>query len=245
MVTKKRRRIHVGTSGWVYSDWCGPFYPDGLGSDQRLPFYARHFDTVEINATFYRLATHAATEKWQAAVPKGFRFVAKGSSFITHRLKLRNCAQAVERYFERLEPLRSLEVVLWQLPQNFPADLARIDEFLGMLPRHVRHAMEFRDPTWWNPDVYEVLRRHEVAFCGVSHPELPDDVVPTTDLLYVRFHGLGEQLYDYHYSDEEMEPWAKAIRRHRRGRDVWVFFNNDWHCQALDNARTFRDMLTQ
>lgn len=227
----------------MYADWCGRFYPDGLPATKRLPFYAERFDTVEINATFYRLATLRGAEGWERLAPKGFRFVAKGSAFITHRLKLRNCEQAVSRYFERLQPLESLAVVLWQLPERFPQDLERIDAFLAMLPQHVRHAMEFRDPWWWRDEVRDLLASHRVAFCAVSEKRLPPDVVPTTDFLYVRFHGLGEQPYHYLYSEAELREWVERVKRHRRGREVYVFFNNDWYAHAIENAETFRGML--
>ena len=234
----------MGTSGWVYRDWCGLFYPPDLPAKERLRFYTEHFDTVEINSTFYRLASLAGTATWQRTVPRGFRFVAKGSQFITHRLKLRDCERAVARFFERLEPLSSLRAVLWQLPESFPRDVDRVDAFLAILPEHVRHALELRDPWWWDePRAREVLERHRVAFCAVSHPALPPDVIPTTDFLYVRFHGLGERKYDYHYSPAELAEWVERLKAPMRGRETYVFFNNDYHCQAIDNAKTFAHLL--
>jgi uncharacterized protein YecE (DUF72 family) len=237
------KRIHVGTSGWVYKDWCGVFYPHKLPAAERLSFYAREFDVVEINATHYRLASPNMVEGWNRIVPPGFRMVAKGSQFITHRLKLRNCEQAVERFFAPLSALRSLSCVLWQFPQVMPRDLGRIDAFCALLPRHVRHALEFRDPAWWSDDVFALLEKHRMAFCAVSHPALPPDVVPTTDFLYVRFHGLGEKLYDYDYSPQQLAGWAARLRPHLRQRELYAFFNNDWHCQAIRNAKSFRQLL--
>lgn len=240
--------MRVGTSGWVYGDWRGTFYPDDLPARDRLAFYAKRFDTVEINSTHYRLASAPAVAAWQACLPRGFHMVAKGSAFITHRLKLRGCEGALDRFFEPLAPLVSLRVVLWQLPARFPLDLERVDRFLEALPRRpngraVRHAMEFRDPWWWRDEVRDLLARHRVAFCAVSHPELPDDVVVTGDLVYVRFHGLGPVKYHYDYSDAELAPWASRLRPHVGVRDVYAFFNNDYEAHAIRNGERFRELL--
>jgi uncharacterized protein YecE (DUF72 family) len=250
MLSRERQRAHaasvyVGTSGWVYKDWCGVFYPEKLAATRRLEHYAREFDTVEINATHYRLASHAMVQNWNRIVPAHFRMVAKGSAFITHRLKLKNCEQAVQRFFEPLLGLRSLTCVLWQFPQVMPRDLERLEHFLSLLPKSVRHVCEFRDPSFWADDVTSLLARYRVAFCAVSHPALPSDIVPTTDLLYVRFHGLGEKLYDYLYSDAQLAEWARRLRKHLPGRELYAFFNNDWHCQAIQNAKTLRTLLTK
>ena len=243
-----RRTVRVGTSGWVYGDWRGAFYPDELPARDRLAFYAERFDTVEINSTHYRLASAPAVAAWQACLPRGFHMVAKGSAFITHRLKLRNCEAAIERFFAPLAPLTSLRVVLWQLPARFPLDLERVDRFLAALPkrpngRAIRHAMEFRDPWWWRDEVRDLLARHRVAFCAVSHPELPDAVVVTGDLVYARFHGLGPAKYHYDYSDAELVPWAARLRPHLGARDVYAFFNNDYEAHAIRNGERLREML--
>jgi uncharacterized protein YecE (DUF72 family) len=238
--------IHVGTSGWVYADWCGRFYPEKLPARRRLEHYARHFDTVEINATHYRLATPSQVAGWNAVLPETFHTVAKGSAFLTHRIKLAGplLERGVARFFEPLSAMKTLRVVLWQLPQIFPRDLERLDRFFSLLPRHVRHALEPRDPWWWNDEVAALLRQHEIAFCAVSHPALPADVVPTTDFLYVRFHGLGEQLYHYKYTRRELTQWVDRLAAARRGRALYAFFNNDWVCNAIADATVFRALLS-
>jgi uncharacterized protein YecE (DUF72 family) len=239
----RRFTTRVGTSGWVYSDWSGVFYPEGLPARSRLAYYAERYDTVEINATHYRLASAPAVAQWQAALPRGFHMVAKGSAFITHRLKLRGCEQPLARFFAPLEGLTSLRCVLWQLPQQAPRDLERVDQFLAILPKHVRHALELRDPWWWSDEVRALCAKHRVALCAVSHPELPETIVDTTDLVYLRFHGLGPTKYLYDYSDDELRPWVERLRPYLGKRDVYVFFNNDYHGHALRNAITFREML--
>jgi uncharacterized protein YecE (DUF72 family) len=243
-----RRVVRIGTSGWVYSDWAGTFYPPDLPARDRLAYYAERFDTVEINATHYRLASERATAVWQSVLPRGFHAVAKGSAFITHRLKLRGCEQPLARFFAPLAPLTSLRCVLWQLPAHAPRDLERVDGFLALLPREhaghrLRHALEPRDPWWWRDEVRDLLARHGVAFCAVSHPSLPADVVPTGDLVYVRFHGLGEEAYHHDYSDAELAPWIERLQPHLGARDVYVFFNNDYDAHAIRNAARFRELL--
>lgn len=243
-----RRTVRIGTSGWVYDDWRGVFYPEHLPARERLEFYATRFDTVEINSTHYRLASASAVSAWQASLPRGFHTVAKGSAFITHRLKLRRSERAVARFFEPLAPLTSLRIVLWQLPAFFPRDLERVDTFLAALPRSpngraIRHAMEFRDPWWWQDEVRALLTRHRVAFCAVSHAGLPDDVVVTGDLVYVRFHGVGPSAYHHDYSDAELAPWVERLRPHVGRRDVYAFFNNDHHAYAVRNGERFRELL--
>lgn len=248
MARARRREVRVGTSGWVYADWSGPFYPDGLRARDRLSYYAKHFEMVEINATHYRLASERAAASWQSAVPPGFRFVAKGSAFITHRLKLRGCERAVERFFAPLAPLTSLEVVLWQLPARMPHDLERVDRFLAILPRahaghRLRHVLEPRDPWWWSEETRALLTRHEVALCALSAPGLPDDVVPTSDLIYVRFHGIGDEPYLHDYRDDELAVWVDRLAPHLSRRDVYVAFNNDREAHAVANARRFRELM--
>jgi uncharacterized protein YecE (DUF72 family) len=232
----------------VYPDWNGVFYPPDVPAAERLAYYAARFDAVEINSTHYRLASAAAAARWQEALPARFHAVAKGSAFITHRLKLRGCEAPLARFFAPLAPLTSLRAVLWQLPARFPRDLERVDRFLSILPRtfggrRLRHALEPRDPWWWSDETKALLASHDVAFCAVSHRELPPDVVATGDLVYVRFHGLGEQKYVWDYSSKELRAWADRLRPHVGRRDVYAFFNNDFHGHALHDAETFRSLL--
>lgn len=244
------RELRVGTSGWVYADWTGPFYPAGLPARDRLAYYARRFDLVEINATHYRLATERAAAAWQAAVPPDFRFVAKGSAFITHRLKLKGCEGAVARFFAPLAPLEALSAVLWQLPPRMPRDLERVDRFLALLPRThagrpLRHVLEPRDAWWWSDETRVLLRRHHVALCSVSHPSLPAEVDPTSDLVYVRFHGLGEEPYLHAYRRRELEAWALRLAPWLRTHHVYAAFNNDREAHAVRDAARFARMLRE
>ncbi len=243
--------FHVGTSGWTYDDWAGVFYPEGVKGSGRLPYYATIFDTVEINATFYRLPSQTMIDAWNRNLPDGFHFVVKGSRTITHLKKLRDCDEPLGAFLDRVRGLRALRVVLWQLPPSLHKDLDRLDAFLARLPglsspsgrAAVRHAVEFRHASWWDEEVISLLERHAAAMVAVSHPGLPASVHPTTDFLYVRFHGLGKQLYRYDYSRRELRGWAARLAPHLGGRELYAFFNNDYDAHAPRNALVFRELL--
>jgi uncharacterized protein YecE (DUF72 family) len=237
--------MHVGTSGWTYDDWTGPFYPDEVKGAERLVFYAAQFDTVEVNATFYRLPFAGMITGWNRRLPPSFHLVLKGPRLVTHHKRLRDCLEPLDRFLERVRELHTLKVLLWQLPPSLQRDLELLDRFLGQLPSYVRHAVEFRHLSWWDDETVRLLARHETAFVAVSHPKLPDDILPTTDFLYLRFHGLGEQLYRYDYSRDELAEWARRVKPHRRGRELYAFFNNDFEAHAPFNAKTFRQLAAR
>jgi len=239
----RRQRVYVGTSGWTYDDWTGPFYPEDVKGADRLAFYVQRFATVEVNATFYRTPTQAMIDAWNRRLPADYHLVVKASRFITHRKKLADCVEPVQRFLDRVLELRTLRVILWQLPPSLHQDLDRLDRFLAGLPSGVRHAFEFRHPSWWDPRVADVLAQHRAAFVAISHPKLPDSLVVTTDFLYLRFHGLGKQLYRYDYSEEELAAWAERVKPHLRGRTLYAFFNNDYEAHAPRNAAMFGELV--
>lgn len=239
--------IHVGTSGWTYSDWTGVFYPADLPDSERLSYYATQFDTVEINSTFYRFPPRGMITAWNRRLPEGFHLVVKGTRRVTHFQKLVDCQEVLKAFLERVRLLGTLRVVLWQLPPSLHQDLKRLEGFLGLLRQQgagLRYAVEFRHASWWTQQTADVLHRYEAAFVAVSHPKLPPDLFPTTDFLYVRFHGLGRQLYRYHYSHQELAEWAQRLQPHLPGRTLYAFFNNDYEAFAPRNALTFRHLLT-
>ncbi len=236
--------LYVGTSGWTYKDWDGLFYPEGVRGSDRLSFYAEQFDTVEVNATFYRFPTQNAINAWNRRLPEDFHLVLKGHRSVTHFRKLVDCAEILAAFLERISPLKHLKVILWQLPPSLELDLGRLENFLKLLPTEgPRHAVEFRHASWWAEDTAALLAEYRAAFVAVSHPKMPADVIPTTDFLYVRWHGLGRELYKYDYSDEELVEWADRLRPHLPDRTVYAFFNNDYDGHAIKNAVTIRALL--
>ena len=232
-------RVLVGTSGWVYRDWAATMYR-GIPRSRWLEHYAETFPTVEVNSTFYRLPSIRAVTAWRAQVPAGFRFVVKGSRYLTHMKRLTDTTDGLLRFFERLEPLADcLDTVLWQLPPNLQLDLSRLDAFLAALPTAMRHAVEFRHPSWQCAATYALLDRRQALTVAVSGPQLPEDHTVTGGAAYVRFHGLRSG-YAYDYTDEDLAPWARWLQTQTDG---FAFFNNDVGGHAVRNALRLRELL--
>ncbi len=237
--------VHVGCSGWNYRSWRGTLYPAGLASAHWLEFYAQRFDTVEVNTTFYRLVTRDAAARWVRQTPQGFVFAVKASRYLTHVKRLLDIEQGLARFYERIEPLAEAErlgAVLWQLPESFHRDDERLAGALALLPPG-RHAFEFRDPSWFVPEVYELLREHGAALVIGDHPARPFQALElTADWTYVRFH-YGRRGRRGNYSGRELEAWAQRVQGWREHAEVLAYFNNDWEEFAPRNAATLRRQL--
>jgi uncharacterized protein YecE (DUF72 family) len=234
--------IRIGCSGWSYDHWRGIFYPQSGSSSRWLELYAESFDTVEINATFYRLPSTKTVEGWAARVPEGFVFAVKASRYLTHVKRLRGIADGMKRMDERIEPLRrtgKLGPILWQLPPHFERDDGVLESALEALTPG-RHAFEFRDPSWYAAPVYELLRSHDAAL--VVADRAPAGATPWIDTAgwsYLRFHrGQGR---DGNYSERQLRAWADRIAS--RSGDVYAYFNNDWQGLAIVNARRLGTLL--
>ena len=236
--------IAVGTSGWSYDHWDGVFYPDDVAHADRLGYYVTQFPAVEVNYSFYRLPSATTIVSWHDAAPDRFRYAVKGSRYITHVLRLTDAAEAVGHFMERVAGLKAfLGVALWQLPPNFEVDLDVLDAFLGILPRRVRHAVEFRHESWLTEETFDLLERHGAALVCVSSADMPAVRRATADFAYARFHGLDTG-YDYDYTEADLQPWAAFFTEQSRdGRDGYVFFNNDAHGNAPRDAKTLIGML--
>lgn len=237
-------RIHIGTSGWSYSHWRGAFYPAALSAQRMLDHYARIFDCVEINNSFYRLPSAQTLLDWRRTVGPDFVFAVKASRFITHNKKLKDAQLTVPRLLERIAVLGpQLGPVLFQLPPTWSLNLSRLAEFLQILPQGLRFAMEFRHPAWHCQPVYALLRRHQVAFCIFELGESNSPHVITSDLVYVRLHG-PRQRYQGSYGDEALRHWALRLRQWAKsGHEVFCFFDNDEQAYAALNGRTLNSLL--
>lgn len=237
--------IHIGTSGWHYPHWRGPFYPEKLPAARMLDFYTQQFDTVELNNTFYRLPPENAVQNWREQTPKGFCFAVKGSRFLTHMKKLKDSGTGITRFFERVDPLRTkLGPVLFQLPPAWEVNAGRLEEFLAALPRRHRYAFELRNPTWHTPEVYGILRRHNAAFCIFEIAGFYSGIQLTANFTYLRLHGPGGA-YQGSYQGETLEQWAAHIRKWRSDlRAVYVYFDNDQAAYAVENALTLKRLVT-
>lgn len=232
--------IRIGCSGWNYRSWAGDFYPKGCPQRRWLEHYAAHFDTVELNTTFYRLPNRDAVARWVQQTPADFLFTVKSSRYLTHMKRLTDMDRGVHRLWERLEPLLTspkMGPVLWQLPATFKRDDGRLRFALERLPPG-HHAFEFRDPSWFTDATLDLLREHGVALAIGDRPETDAfqtyDI--TADFTLVRFH-YGHRGRRGNYSDAELEAWAHRIKGWADGGTaVFAYFNNDWEIFAPRNA---------
>jgi uncharacterized protein YecE (DUF72 family) len=237
-------RVHVGTSGWHYKHWLGDFYPEKFASAKMFSWYAREFHTVEMNNSFYRLPEEKTFQQWKDMAPSGFLFAVKASRFITHIKRLKNVEDSIDLFFSRAKPLGSaLGPVLFQLPPRWKANIERLAEFLGILSKRHKYAVEFRDATWCIPQVYDLLRRRNVALCIHDWRERPWPKELTADFTYIRFHGSGS-CYGGNYPDEQLRAWVGLIRSWKPSiNEAFIYFNNDIGGHAIRNARTLRRLL--
>ena len=238
--------IHVGCSGWVYKHWRGIFYPEGLPQKRWFERYAEDFDTVEINASFYRLPLASTFEGWRDKAPPGFHYAVKVNRFITHMKKLLDCEAEIDRFIALARPLgEKLGPLLYQLPPSLKLNLERLERFLERLPPDLIHVFEFRNKDWYVPDTYSLLDRHGASFCVHDMPGSKTERIAVGPIAYVRFHG-GEGKYWGRYSDEGLLSWTDwVVEQTRSGRAVWCYFNNDIHGHAIDDARTLKSMVGQ
>jgi uncharacterized protein YecE (DUF72 family) len=243
-------RVRIGCSGWNYAHWRhGVFYPPRCAAKNWLDFYARHFDTVEINMTFYRLPKREAVARWVAESPPGFLFAVKASRYITHIKRLQEVGSNLEILYDRIEPLlRSPKMgpVLWQLPPTFRRNDERLAAALADFPPGQRHCVEFRHESWFADDVYALLRERNAALVIGDRPQVNSFQTHelTADFTFVRFHG-GTHGERGNYSHAELDVWAERIRGWSSEIDVYAYFNNDWEGFAIENALYLKERLGQ
>lgn len=238
-------RLFIGCSGFTYPHWRGRFYPEKLGQAHWFEYYTSVFSSVELNVTFYRLVKPETFDRWRENSPTGFSFTVKGSRYITHIKKLEQLESPLERFFEGVLHLEEkLAAVLWQFPPSFALNMERLEKFLNSLePYGVRHAFEFRNESWGQKEVFDLLAKAGAALCSADWPEFAADPPLTADFVYLRRHGRGGE-YSSRYSTEELEADARRIRRYlEKGEDVHIYFNNDVNGYAPENARELMGML--
>lgn len=239
-----RGRVRIGTSGWRYDHWRGPFYPEELPTGRWLNHYAQRFDAVEVNRTFYSLPDRSVLEGWAAGTPDGFMFAVKASRYLTHMKKLKDPDEPLANLLEVARGLGpKLGPLLFQLPPAWRADPGRLDAFLDAVPDDVRVAVETRDESWFDDRVLRVLADHGAAFCiwHLGGTLSPKEV--TADLVYVRLHGPGDS-YEGRYDRRTLAGWAGAVCSWRdAGRDVHCYFDNDQDGYAPVNARELAEMV--
>jgi uncharacterized protein YecE (DUF72 family) len=243
-------RIRIGCSGWSYESWRdGVFYPEKCPASRWLRFYATRFDTVELNASFYRLPAAKSARRWADESPGDFCFAVKVSRYVTHVKRLSDAGRHLPLLLQRIEPLLEAGKVgplLWQLPPTFTRNDDRLKTALAEFPRELRHAIEFRHASWFADDVFELLHAHDVALVVADGPAVrsfgyPE---PTAGFTYVRFHR-GARGLRGNYSSSELEEWAPRLRAWARHGDVYAYFNNDWEGFAPANAQALRRLVDE
>jgi uncharacterized protein YecE (DUF72 family) len=238
-------KVWIGTSGWTYDGWRGPFYPKEVRKKDWLAWYATQFPTTEINGSFYRTPSLEAVRGWREQTPKDFLFAWKASKFITHWKRLsEKCDNSIELMETRLKALSpKVGAVLFQLPPQFAKNRERLASFLKMLPRCYPYAFEFRHQSWYEDDILDLLRDHDVSLCLSDHHDAPSPWEITARHVYVRGHGPGGRYKD-HYPDQTLRGWARDIAKWKRQRrTVFVYFDNDQKSAAPKDAKRLMELV--
>ena len=240
-------RVLIGTSGWHYDSWRGPFYPAGLPIKAQIQYYASQFEAAELNGVFYRTPTPDAVRSWKEQTGRDFVYTWKASKFITHWKRISaNSVHSLELLESRLSLLGDKAgPVLFQLPPNFKADVDRLSSFLRMLPPERRYSFEFRHPSWYDNYVFDLLQRHDVALCISDHHDAPSPWEVTARHVYVRGHGPGGS-YRGSYSAPTLHRWAETIAAWlAQRRNVFVYFDNETKVRAPVDAKALTERVTK
>lgn len=236
--------IHIGTSGWAYAHWKkGVFYPEDW-KDHELKYYQKFFNSVELNTSFYHLPKKKTFSNWRKLVPKDFIFAVKGSRYISHILKLSEPREPLENLLENASALKEkLGPIFFQFPPSFKADPKKLSEFAALLPQNQRFAFEFRNNSWFDPEIYKILKEHNLALIFSDTPRYPYAEEITADFIYLRLHG-HEMLYGSRYSKEQLEEYTQKIKKWQRAKkDVYCYFDNDAQGFAPQNAIELKEIL--
>ncbi len=234
-------KVHVGTSGFYYDHWRGLFYPEDLSKRKWLAYYIEHFDTLELNSTFYHLPKAKSIEHWEELAKEGFTYSLKAPRTITHYKKLKDAKDNLYAFLHLIKPLKShLGVILFQLPPSLHKDEELLAAFCHDLPRGYRYAFEFRHASWYDESLFELLHRYDIALCIHDFEKKETPKVMTAHFGYVRFHGTNGR-YAGEYGKERLQPWAEWIKE--QGREFFCYFNNDFEGAAVRDAMGLKELL--
>jgi uncharacterized protein YecE (DUF72 family) len=243
------KNILLGTSGWSYKEWIGPFYSKGEKSMMKA--HAKVFKTAEINSTFYAYPSNSTVMGWTKYSPHNHLFCTKLPKLITHNKKLNikdGVKEDLQRYCDLVRPLAlngKLGCILIQLPPKYSFDLEHLESFFRILPTEIRFAVEFRNKSWMNKETWPLLEKYNVAYCNVDEPLLPPEVHITTDFAYFRWHGHGHNpWFNYRYTKDELEPWVPKLKESsKQVKKIYGYFNNHFHGYAVENCLQVLEML--
>lgn len=235
---------HIGCSGFYYKHWKGLFYPDDMPQKKWFDFYCQNFNTLELNSTFYSFPQPATLKKWHDDSPPEFTFAVKAHRGITHYKRFNDVHDRVQTLYDVVNNglQQKAGAILFQLPPGFNYTQDRLEKIIKTLDPAFNNVVEMRHPTWWNPKIYTELAKHNIAFCGMSHPTLPQEVIANTHNVYYRLHG-NRELYASAYSTGELQKLADDIKG-TTAKNVYVYFNNDIGASAIYNARQLVEIVS-
>ncbi len=240
---KSNQKYFLGCSGWYYKDWAGDFYPENLSKSRWLEYYSKQFNTVEINNTFYRFPSEKTVKGWYDKTPENFKLTLKANQVITHRRRFKNTQSTINHFYSLVKILdEKLGCILFQIPPQKSKDIDFLKNALNQFDLSKNNIIEFRHPSWYDGEVYDLLKESGVGFCSVSSADLPDDLVTTSNITYVRFHGIGTEKYRYLYSNKELNQWANKLMKTDKG-CIFCYFNNDYNANAPKNARMLQKIM--
>jgi len=238
-----RKKYYLGCSGWYYNDWKERFYPQKLNKSKWLEFYSENFNSVEINNTFYRFPNEKTVKRWYKRTPEDFKFTLKANQTITHRRRFKDTQSTIKRFYGLSNLLEDkLSCILFQIPPNISKNLDFLKNALKQLDPTKNNIMEFRHSSWFDDEVYDILKEFKVSFCSVSSTEFPEELIITSDIGYIRFHGKGQQRYQYFYKNEELNKWAEKIKKACL-ENTFCYFNNDYNANAPKNCIKLKEIL--
>ena len=237
-------KIYIGCSGFHYKEWKNVFYPVGLAQSKWFQFYCEHFNTIELNTTFYRFPRPEALRSWYIKSPEDFKFSVKGPRLISHYKMFNDCENLLGDFYASIyEGLTDkLGCVLFQLPSRLIYSDEVLNRIIESLNPTFDNVVEFRDKSWWNKKVYNALKKHKISFCGISHPALQDDVIKNNSILYYRFHGVPV-LYKSEYEANFIQEIADEIKTAGRFKEAYIYFNNTWGTGAIINGKYLQTTL--
>lgn len=240
----KNTKYLIGTSGWMYKHWKGPFYPEKFSNNKMLKYYSDHFSTVEVNSTFYKIPSEKTAQNWIDETPEHFTFTIKANRFITHRKYLKDGQETVKKFFKVIKILENkLGIILFQLPPNWHYNYERIKEFIEIIPKKYSYTFEIRHPSWYTQDLFDLFKKYNIALC--IHDLTGDLLLEkiTATFVYLRFHGPINPYYGK-YTPDFLKQWAEKIYQWiKQNLKIFVYFNNDAHGWAVENALEIKKIL--
>jgi len=230
-------QIYIGTSGWSYKHWKGIFYPENVKQKDWFKYFTTRYSTVEINNTFYNLPEKYIFEKWRNAVPGNFIYAVKANRIITHIKKLKDVETELNNFLENVRELKEkLGIILFQFPPQFKVDKNRLEYFLHQIPHNLNYVFEFRNPSWWSDEIFELLHKFQISFCNFEMPQLATPRISTSEIVYIRFHNPFDKNLS-HFENYILEDWANYILKSKyEGKKVFAYFNNDLFGHAITDA---------